>query len=164
MLECPEDSTLAGTEMERTLLMVKPDGVQRGLVGEVIRRLEARGLKPVGLKLIWVSTEQAERLYAVHQGKPFYEGLIRYITSSPVVVSVWEGPNAVEVVRRTIGATNPVQAEPGTIRGDFGLSIGRNIVHASDGPETAAREVAIFFREDELVSFDRVLDRWVLEE
>lgn len=150
--------------MERTLLMVKPDGVQRGLVGEVIRRLEARGLKPVGLKLIWVSTEQAERLYAVHRGKPFYDGLIRYITSSPVVVSVWEGPNAVEVVRRTIGATNPVQAEPGTIRGDFGLSIGRNIVHASDGPETAAREVAIFFREDELVAFDRVLDRWVLEE
>lgn len=150
--------------MERTLLMVKPDGVQRGLIGEVIRRLEARGLKLIGLKLTWVSTEQAERLYAVHQGKPFYEGLIRYITSSPVVVSVWEGPNAVEVVRRTIGATNPVQAEPGTIRGDFGLSIGRNIVHASDGPETAAREVAIFFRDDELVSFDRVVDRWVLEE
>lgn len=144
--------------------MVKPDGVQRGLIGEVIRRLEARGLKPVGLKLIWVSTEQAEELYAVHQGKPFYDGLIRYITSSPVVVSVWEGPNAVEVVRRTIGATNPVQAEPGTIRGDFGLSIGRNIVHASDSPETAAREMGIFFRDDELVNFDRVLDRWVLEE
>ncbi len=164
MLECRENFTPTAEEMERTLLMVKPDGVQRGLVGEVIRRLEARGLKLVGLKLIWVSLEQAEDLYAVHRGKAFYDGLIRYITSSPVVVSVWEGPNAVEVVRRTIGATNPVQAEPGTIRGDFGLAIGRNLVHASDGPEAAAREVGIFFREGELISFERAVDRWVLED
>ena len=149
--------------MERTLVIVKPDGVQRGLIGEIIARLERRGLKLVGLKFMQITPELARRHYAVHQGKPFYEPLVAYITSSPVTVMVWEGKQAIEVVRKTMGATNPVNAEPGTIRADFGVEIGRNLVHGSDGPETAAFEVALFFREEELVSWARSGERWIVE-
>lgn len=149
--------------MERTLVIVKPDGVQRGLIGEIILRLERRGLKPVGIKFMQITPELASRHYAVHKGKPFYEPLVAYITSSPVVVMVWEGKQAIEVVRKTMGATNPVNAEPGTIRADFGVEIGRNLVHGSDGPETAAFEVPLFFREDELVSWTRSAERWIVE-
>ena len=149
--------------MERTLVIVKPDGVQRGLIGEIIARLERRGLKLVGLKFMQITPELARRHYAVHQGKLFYEPLVAYITSSPVTVMVWEGKQAIEVVRKTMGATNPVNAEPGTIRADFGVEIGRNLVHGSDGPETAAFEVALFFREEELVSWARSGERWIIE-
>jgi len=149
--------------MERTLVIIKPDAVQRGLVGEIISRLENRGLKIVGMKLIQIDEALARRHYSVHEGKPFFEGLIRYITSAPVVVMVLEGNKAIEVVRRTMGATNPVEAAPGTIRADFALEIGRNLVHGSDGPETAQREIALFFREEELVSWQRDTDKWVFE-
>ncbi|HEX2923520.1 MAG TPA: nucleoside-diphosphate kinase [Chloroflexota bacterium] len=149
--------------MERTLVIVKPDGVQRGLIGEVLQRLERRGLKMVGLKLMAVSEDLAQRHYAIHKGKPFFEGLISYITSAPVVVAVFEGKDAIAAVRSTVGATNPVAAAPGTIRGDLGMEIGRNLVHASDSPETAKTEVALFFNEAELVSWSRDTDRWISE-
>jgi nucleoside-diphosphate kinase len=149
--------------MERTLIIVKPDAVQRGLIGPILGRLEARGLKLVGLKLMAVSEALARQHYAVHEGKPFFDGLIRYITSSPVVVGVFEGRDAVAVVRATVGATNPVAAAPGTIRGDWALEIGRNLIHASDSPETAASEVALWFRPEELVSYSRETDRWIFE-
>lgn len=150
--------------MERTFVMVKPDGVQRGLIGEVIRRLENRGLRLVAAKFMQVPRELAERHYAVHRGKPFYEGLIAYITSGPVMAMVWEGPQAIAAVRQTMGATRPTEAAPGTIRHDFGLEIGRNLTHASDGPETAAFEIDLWFRPDELVTWQRDLDRWIFEE
>jgi nucleoside-diphosphate kinase len=149
--------------MERTLVIVKPDGVQRGLVGPILSRLEARGLKLIGLKLLQVSEELAQRHYAEHEGKPFYPGLIRYITSAPVVVGCVEGTNAVQVVRTTVGATNPAQAAPGTIRADWALDIGRNLIHASDAPATADRELALWFTDHELVSFSRDTDRWIFE-
>ena len=149
--------------MERTLVIVKPDGVQRGLIGEVLGRLEARGLKMVGLKMMAIGQDLARRHYAIHEGKPFFESLIRYITSSPVVVAVFEGKDAVAVVRSSVGATNPVQAAPGTIRGDLAVEIGRNLVHASDSLETARSEVALFFREDELLDWSRDVDRWISE-
>ena len=149
--------------MERTLVIIKPDAVQRGLIGEIVQRLERRGLYIVALKLMQITRELAERHYAVHKGKPFYEGLIDYITSGPVVVMVLQGNDAIEVVRNTMGATNPVEAAPGTIRADFGLEIGRNLVHGSDGAETAAFEIDLFFSEDELLSYSRELDRWIFE-
>ena len=149
--------------MERTLVIVKPDGVQRGLIGPILSRLEARGLKLVGLKLVQVPTELAERHYAEHLGKPFYPGLIRYITSAPVVVGCVEGTNAVQVVRNIVGATNPVQAAPGTIRADWALDIGRNLVHASDAPATAERELDLWFAPSELASYARDNDRWIFE-
>jgi len=152
-----------GGNLEHTLVIVKPDAVQRGLIGEIINRFERRGLRIVALKLIQIDTALAQRLYAIHEGKPFYEPLIRYITSSPVVVMVLEGNNAIEIARRTMGATNPAEAAPGTIRSDFGLEIGRNLVHGSDGPETAAFEVPLFFTEDELLSYERDTDRWIFE-
>lgn len=151
-------------DVERTLIIVKPDGVQRGLIGTVLGRLEQRGLKIVGLKMIQISRELAERHYGEHREKPFFGGLVRFITSSPVVVGVLEGPKAIEVTRSTVGATNPVSAAAGSIRGDFGLTIGQNLIHASDGPETAAREVALFFNDDELIRYERAIDRWILEE
>ena len=132
--------------MERTFVMVKPDGVQRGLIGEILGRLERRGLKVVGLKLLQVSDDLARRHYAVHEGKPFFNGLIRYITSAPVVAMVVEGTQAVAAVRQTVGATRPHEAAPGTIRADLAESIEANTVHGSDGPETAAQEIAYFFR------------------
>ena len=149
--------------MERTLVIVKPDGVQRGLVGPILSRLEARGLKLVGLKLVEVSQELAQRHYAEHEGKPFYPGLIRYITSAPVVVGCIEGTNAVQVVRNSVGATNPANAAPGTIRADWALDIGRNLVHASDAPDTAERELGLWFGDSELVSYARDTDRWIFE-
>ncbi len=149
--------------MERTLVIVKPDGVQRGLVGPILARLEARGLKLAGLKLVQVSRDLAERHYAEHQGKGFYEKLIGYITSAPVVVACFEGSGAVAVVRSTVGATNPANAAPGTIRADWSLEIGRNLIHASDAPETANRELALWFTADELVSWSRDTDRWIFE-
>lgn len=149
--------------MERTLVIVKPDGVQRGLIGAVIERLERRGLKLVGLKLIQMDEALARRHYAVHEGKPFFPGLIRYITSAPVVVMVWEGPQAIDVVRRTMGATRPAEAAPGTLRADYCLEVGRNLVHGSDGPETAAFEIALYFQPEELVSWQRTVDPWILE-
>ena len=149
--------------MERTLVLVKPDGVQRGLIGEIIARLERRGLKLVAAKFMQVSRELAEQHYAVHRGKPFYEGLIAYITSAPVMAMVWEGPNAVAAVRQTMGATRPTEAAPGTIRHDFGLEIGRNLTHASDSVENGEKEVSLWFRPEELVSWSRDLDRWYFE-
>ena len=149
--------------MERTLVLIKPDAVQRGLVGEIIARLERRGLKIVGLKLVDVSQTLAREHYAVHEGKSFYEPLISYITSSPVVAMVVEGPDAIEITRRTMGATAPAEATPGTIRADFGLEIGRNLVHGSDGPETAKQEIALWFSEEELVGWERETDQWVYE-
>jgi len=149
--------------LERTLVLIKPDAVQRGLMGEILGRLERRGLRLVAAKFMAVSRELAEAHYAVHKGKPFYDGLIEYITSSPVMAMVWEGPNAIAAVRQTMGATRPTEAAPGSIRHDFGLEVGRNLTHASDAPETAAVEVGLWFREDELVDWIRDLDRWILE-
>ncbi len=149
--------------MERTFVIAKPDAVQRGLVGEIIVRLERRGLKLVGAKFLQVSRELAEKHYAVHKGKPFYEGLIRYITSAPVMTMVWEGPQAIAAVRQTMGATRPVEAAPGSIRHDFGLSVGRNLTHASDSPETAAFEIGLWFTETELVNWQRPTDVWIFE-
>jgi nucleoside-diphosphate kinase len=149
--------------LERTLVIIKPDAVQRGLIGEIVTRFERRGLRIAALKLIHIDEPLARRHYAIHEGKPFYEPLIRYITSSPVVVMVLEGNDAIEIVRRTMGATNPTEATPGTIRADFGLEIGRNLVHGSDGPETAAFEVPLFFTEDEILCYGRDTDRWIFE-
>jgi nucleoside-diphosphate kinase len=149
--------------LERTLIIVKPDGVQRGLIGQVLGRFEARGLKIAGLKLMRISRELAERHYAEHQGKPFYEGLVNYITSSPVVVGVLEGPGVIGIARGMMGATKPADAAPGTIRGDYGLTVSYNIIHGSDGPEAAQREVGIFFSPDELQDYARATDQWVFE-
>ena len=149
--------------MERTLVILKPDAVQRGLIGQLTARLEQRGLKLAGMKFIQIDQQLAAQHYAVHKGKPFYEGLIQYITSSPVVVQVWEGKRVIETVRRTCGATNPIDADLGTIRADFGVEIGRNLIHASDGAETAAYEIPLYFKEDELVSWSRATDAWIHE-
>ncbi len=149
--------------MERTLVVVKPDGVQRGLVGEILRRFEARGLKVVGVKMLQVGRDMAEEHYAVHRGKFFYEGLVSYITSGPVVAMVLEGPEAIKAVRLMVGATRPYESAPGSIRGDFALAGLRNLIHASDAPETAAAELALWFRSDELQSYPRDLDRWIYE-
>ncbi len=149
--------------MERTFILLKPDAVQRGLVGEIIKRFEQRGLKLVAMRMVQVSNELASEHYAVHEGKPFYEGLIDYITKSPVVTLVLEGTNAIAVVRTTVGATNPATAAPGTLRADFGLEIGRNLIHASDGLETAESEMALWFGKD-LVDWQRNTDEWIFEE
>ncbi|MCB0090078.1 MAG: nucleoside-diphosphate kinase [Caldilineaceae bacterium] len=148
--------------MERTFVILKPDAVQRGLVGEIILRFERRGLKLVAMKMLQVSDELAQEHYAVHAERPFFKGLIEYITSSPVVALVLEGTGAIGVVRSTVGATKPAEAAPGTIRADFGLEIGRNLVHASDGPDTAASEIALWFGED-LVDWSRNTDAWIFE-
>ena len=147
---------------ERTLVLIKPDGVQRLLTGRIIGRFEERGLKIVGLKLVAVDRALAERHYAVHREKPFFGGLVDFITSSPLVALALEGPNAIAVVRAMVGATRPNEAAPGTIRGDFALETAQNLIHASDGPETAAAELALWFREGELLDYDRDIDRWAL--
>ena len=149
--------------MERTFVMVKPDGVQRGLIGEVIARLERRGLRLVAAKFMRVTKELAETHYSIHKGKPFYDGLISYITSAPVMAMVWEGPNAVGAVRQTMGSTRPTEAAPGTLRHDFALEVGRNLTHASDSVENGAGEVALWFKQDELVDWSRENDRWIFE-
>jgi nucleoside-diphosphate kinase len=149
--------------VERTLVLVKPDGVQRGLVGEVIARLERRGLRLVAARFMEVSRQLAETHYGVHKGKPFYDGLISYITSAPVMAMVWEGPNAIAAVRQTMGATRPTEAAPGTLRHDFALEVGRNLTHASDEPANAEKEVALWFKPDELVNWKREVDKWIFE-
>jgi nucleoside-diphosphate kinase len=148
---------------ERTLVLIKPDGMQRGLAGEILSRLERRGLRIVGLRLLQVDEALARRHYAEHEAKPFFGGLVEYITSSPVIAAVFEGTRAIEVVRKTMGKTNPAEAEPGTVRGDLALEMGRNLIHGSDGPESAAREIALFFEDAQLHSYQRDIDRWVFE-
>ncbi len=149
--------------MERTFLAIKPDGVQRGLVGDIIRRYETKGFKLVGMKFMNVSRDLAEKHYDVHREKPFFAGLVEFITSGPVVAMVWEGEGVVASARKIIGATNPLTAEPGTIRGDFGVSIGRNLIHGSDAVETAQREISLWFEEGELADWQPTLTPWVYE-
>jgi len=149
--------------MERTLVLVKPDGVQRGLIGEVIYRLEQRGLKLVGMKLMEVDDALARQHYGEHVDRPFFGGLVEFITSAPVVAMAWEADNAVEAVRNTMGQTNPTSSPPGTIRGDLGLDIGRNLVHGSDSPESAQRELSLFFSDGELLDYTRSNDPWIKE-
>jgi nucleoside-diphosphate kinase len=149
--------------VERSLVLVKPDGVQRALVGEVISRLERRGLRLVAAKFIQVSRELAETHYAIHKGKLFYDGLIAYIISAPVMAMVWEGPNAVAAIRQTMGSTRPTEAAPGSLRHDFALEVGRNLTHASDTVENGEKEVALWFKPEELVDWKREVDRWVFE-
>jgi nucleoside-diphosphate kinase len=147
--------------MEKTFVIIKPDGVQRGLVGEITTRLERRGLHLVAAKFMLVSKELAEVHYGVHKGKSFYNGLVNYICSSPVLTMIWEGENAVAAVRQTMGATNPLEATPGTIRHDFALGTGRNLTHASDSVENAEKEIALWFKPEEIVSWNRDGDNWV---
>lgn len=149
--------------MERTLIILKPDAVQRGLIGPILARLEQRGLRFAAMRLMQISPELAARHYAIHQGKPFYDGLIKFITSGPVVAGVVEGKDAIEIVRNTMGKTDPAQSAPGTVRGDFGLEIGRNLIHGSDGAETAAYEIPLFFAEDEILTYRRAVDDWINE-
>lgn len=149
--------------MQRTLVIVKPDGVQRALTGKILTRFEERGLKVIALKLVQVDRALAEKHYAVHQGKFFYEGLVNYITASPVVVMVLEGHETIGVVRKMVGSTRPWESDPGTIRGDFALMGLRNLIHASDAPETAESEIALWFKPDEIHPFERALDKWINE-
>jgi nucleoside-diphosphate kinase len=150
--------------MERTLVLVKPDGVQRGLVGEILARFERKGLKVIGLRMLDVSRSMAERHYAVHAGKHFYAGLVDFITSGPVAAVALEGPDAIATARRMVGRTMPNEAEPGTIRGDLGISGLRNLVHASDAADTAAEELALWFGADALVDYGRAIDAWIVAE
>ena len=149
--------------MERTLVLVKPDGVQRGLIGEIISRFERTGLKLVALKMLQMDRKMAGQHYAIHQGKPFFEGLVSFITSSPLIAAVFEGKSAVEVVRKTMGTTDPVKAAPGTIRGDLAVDIGRNVVHGSDSIENAQKEISLFFSAKEIVSYERQVEPWIRE-
>lgn len=150
--------------IERSLVIIKPDAVQRGLIGEITSRYEKRGLKIAAMTLEQVSPETAEKHYGEHKGKPFYDGLVSYITSAPSVLMVVEGPDAIGIVRTTNGATKPAEAAPGTIRGDFAVTIGRNVVHASDSVESAEREVGIFFGEGGIVDYGREVDTWIVED
>lgn len=149
--------------MERTFIAIKPDGVQRRLVGEVIGRFEDKGFTLVGLKLMSVSRELAENHYDVHKDKPFFDGLVKFITSGPLVAMVWEGEGVVAAARKMIGATNPLTAEPGTIRGDYAVSIGRNLIHGSDAVETAQREIGLWFKEEELSAWEPSIMSWLVE-
>ena len=148
---------------QRTLVLIKPDGVQRGLVGAIISRLEARGLKIVAMKMLQMDREIASQHYDVHRQRPFFQGLVQFITTSPIIAMVLEGSNAVELVRRTIGSTDPVQAEPGTIRGDLAVEIGRNLIHGSDSLETAAKEISFFFKSEEIPGYTRSVEPWITE-
>ncbi|MER2600320.1 MAG: nucleoside-diphosphate kinase [Caldilineales bacterium] len=149
--------------MERTLILIKPDGVQRGLIGEIITRFERRGLRIAGMKLIQVSDALARQHYAAHDGKPFFPGLIQFITSGPVVALALEGKNAIDIARATVGATAPGKAVPGSIRADFGMDIGFNLVHGSDGPESAEKELALWFGAGEIADYQRAIDAWIYE-
>ncbi|MDJ0694147.1 MAG: nucleoside-diphosphate kinase [Mastigocoleus sp. MO_167.B18] len=149
--------------MERTFLAIKPDGVQRGLVGEIVRRFETKGFTLVGMKFMKVSKELAESHYDVHKERPFFSSLVNFITSGPIVAMVWEGEGVVAAARKMIGATNPLTAEPGTIRGDFGVNIGRNLIHGSDAIETAQREISLWFSDEELVSWESQMKPWLQE-
>jgi len=147
--------------MERTFLMVKPDGVQRGLIGEIVSRFEKKGFKLVAAKLMTVSRELAEVHYAEHREKPFFEELVGFITSGPVFAMIWEGENVISVARQMMGKTNPADAAPGTIRGDYGISVGMNIIHGSDSPESAEREIKLWFREQDQIAYEKTIDRWI---
>jgi nucleoside-diphosphate kinase len=149
--------------MERTLVLIKPDAMQRGLAGEIIARLERRGLRIVAMRMLHMDEALARQHYAAHKGKAFFEGLLQFITSSPIIAAVFEGRNAVEIVRQAMGTTNPAQAAPGTIRGDLGIDIGRNLVHGSDSLEAAEKEIRLFFQEGEVFSYERSIDPWVFE-
>ena len=149
--------------MERTFVAIKPDGVQRGLVGEVLSRLERRGLKLVAIRLMQVDEDLAGRHYAEHVNRPFFSSLVSFITSGPIVAMIWEANNAVALARQTMGATNPAEAAPGTIRGDLGIDIGRNIVHGSDGLESAEREISLFFGSSDALDYSRSTDQWIIE-
>lgn len=149
--------------MERTLVLIKPDAMQRGLAGEIVSRLERRGLRIAGLRLFRMKESLARRHYGEHEGKPFFESLIEYITVCPIVAVVFEGTGAVDTVRKTMGATNPANAEPGTIRGDLGLETGRNLIHGSDSLKSARREIALFFQDADLHSYQRDMDLWIFE-
>lgn len=150
-------------DVQTTLVIAKPDAVQRGLATEILASLEQKGLRFTGLRAMRISRDLAEQHYAVHRGKPFYEGLVEFITSGPVIVAAVQGPNAIEAVRNLMGATNPVSAAPGSIRGRFALEIGRNLVHGSDSPETAQYELNLFFRQEDLIQYERVVDTWIVE-
>ena len=149
--------------MDQTLILLKPDAVQRGLIGTILGRLEARGLKIVALRLLQMDMALAEQHYGVHRERPFFSGLVDFITSGPIVAAVLEGKNAVEVVRQTMGTTDPAKAAPGTIRGDLGIDIGRNLIHGSDGEESAAKEIALFFGTEDLTAYQRSIDPWIIE-
>jgi nucleoside-diphosphate kinase len=149
--------------VERTLVLIKPDAMQRGLAGEIITRLERRGLKIVGMRLMKVTRQLARKHYAEHEGKPFFAGLVEYITSSPILAAVFEGNGAIAAVRQTFGKTNPLQAEAGSVRADYGLETGRNLTHASDSPASAKREIALFFGDAPPIAWTRDTDRWVFE-
>ena len=149
--------------MERTFVAIKPDGVQRGVIGEVISRLERRGLKLVAIRLMQVDEELAGRHYAEHVSRPFFPSLVSFITSGPIVAMIWEADNAVALARQTMGATNPGEASPGTIRGDLGIDIGRNIVHGSDSPDSAEREIGLFFGDGDALEYSRSNDPWITE-
>lgn len=149
--------------MERTFIAIKPDGVQRGLVGQIISRFETKGFTLVGLKIMTVTKELAEKHYDVHKERPFFSSLIEFIKSGPLVAMVWEGEGVVASARKIIGATNPLTAEPGTIRGDYGISVGRNLIHGSDAIETAKTEISLWFKEEELVSWEPTLTSWIIE-
>lgn len=149
--------------MERTFVMVKPDGVQRNLVGTIISRFENKGFKLAGLKLMQLDEATARKHYAEHVDKPFFPGLLEYITSGPVAAMVLEGKGVVEEVRKMMGKTNPKDAAPGTIRGDFGIEIGRNVIHGADSAESAVREIGIYFKEEELLSYEKIADKWLYE-
>ena len=150
-------------DVQTTLVLIKPDGLQRGLAGEIIARIERRGLQLVGMKLMRVDEALAHRHYEAHVERPFFPGLVRFITSSPIVALAVRGPNSVELVRQTMGATNPAAAAPGTIRGDLGVDIGRNLIHGSDSPEAAEREVSLFFAPEEILNWDRSAEPWIVE-
>jgi nucleoside-diphosphate kinase len=150
-------------KIQQTLVLIKPDALQRGLTGEIISRFERKGLKVVALKVLHMDEALAKRHYAIHEGKPFFAQLVEFITSSPVVAIVFEGAEAIEVARRLIGETNPLQASPGTIRGDFGLDVGHNLVHGSDSEENAAAEIKLFFSPEEILSYRREVDKWITE-
>ena len=149
--------------MQRTFLAIKPDGVQRNLVGKIISRLEEKGFKLIAMKLMTVSKELAEKHYGEHKGKPFFNGLVNFITSGPIVAMVWEGKEAISALRKMMGKTNPLEAEVGTVRGDYGIDIGRNIVHGSDGEESAKREISLFFSDSELLSWSQDIQKWIYE-
>ena len=149
--------------IEQTLVLVKPDGVQRGLIGPIITRMESHGLKIVAMKMLHMKEDLARRHYGVHVGKAFYQGLVNFITSGPIVAMVIEGPNAVKIVRNTMGDTDPAKSAPGTIRGDWGIDIGRNLIHGSDSAENAKQEISLFFKKTEILSYKRDTDKWIIE-
>ena len=150
-------------DMERTLVLIKPDALQRGMAGEILSRLERRGLKVVAMKMIQMDEALAKRHYSIHEDKSFFEGLVNYITSAPIIAAVFEGPTAVEIVRKTMGETDPVNAAPGTIRGDLALEIRCNLIHGSDSLENAKKEIALFFSVEEMLYYEREVDRWIIE-